>query len=87
VSTVWVPGNFLSEKEYTVNIALLALAPEILQFDAPRIVSFHVIEGTTVGEARGDYHGDIRDVVRPVLKWRTHLSPNGTEELTEGIEP
>ena len=86
VSTVWLPGNFLSEGRYLVDAALLALNPEIVQFHERHIVSFQVIEGTEVGEARSDYSGNHTGVVRPVFKWTTNFTHMENQRLPERIE-
>jgi lipopolysaccharide transport system ATP-binding protein len=73
VSTVWIPGNLLTDGTMFVGVGLETVAPATVQFYEPDAIGFQVIEGLDCdGEsARGDYGGRIGGVIRPLLKW-TH---------------
>jgi lipopolysaccharide transport system ATP-binding protein len=73
-STVWIPGNFLTEGKVFVNASMCTLYPTVPQFSVPHVVSFQVTEGPELGLARGDWPGPIGGAVRPLLKWTTHVS-------------
>jgi len=76
VSTVRVPGNFLSEGLMFVSAGLVTLYPEILQFHEPKAVSFHVVDSLDGNSARGDYTAAMPGVVRPLLEWSTQFRPD-----------
>ncbi len=71
VATAWIPGNFLNEGLITVD-------PAICSIDSPKLhhhvsvwqaVSFHVQDPGEGDSARGQFTGQWRGVVRPVLEW------------------
>ena len=71
VTTAWIPGNFLNEGLITVD-------PAICSIDSPKLhhhvsvwqaVSFHVQDPGEGDSARGQFTGQWRGVVRPVLEW------------------
>jgi len=73
VATAWIPGNFLNEGLVTVD-------PAICSIDSPKLhhhvsvwqaVSFHVQDPGEGDSARGQFTGQWRGVVRPMLEW-TH---------------
>jgi lipopolysaccharide transport system ATP-binding protein len=78
VSTVQIPGNFLSEGMLFVRPALITVDPVVVQFSVSEAVAFHVIDRIGGGDsARGDYAGAMRGVVRPILEWTTRASEDG----------
>ncbi len=81
VSTVWIPGNLLSDGTILVGVGLETVDPAILQFYEPDAIGFQVIESLdSDGEsARGDYGRRIGGVVRPLLKWSTQFRTNEAE--------
>jgi lipopolysaccharide transport system ATP-binding protein len=79
VSTVWIPGNFLSEGTLFVNVGCETVDPPIAQFWERDVVAFLVIDNLDGDSARGDYGGPIYGVVRPLLNWSTRFSGNGHE--------
>ncbi len=68
-STVWIPGNLLSEGNYMVGSGMITLNPEIPQFYENPAISFTVIDTIEGDSARGDFTKNIDGVVRPLLKW------------------
>jgi lipopolysaccharide transport system ATP-binding protein len=87
VSTVHLPGNFLSEGRHMVSIGLALAEPWTSQFSQTHIVSFQVFEGLEIGLARGDYSGRFGGAVRPVLKWTTRFTPSTTRLYPEMTKP
>jgi lipopolysaccharide transport system ATP-binding protein len=73
ISTVWLPGNFLSDGTMVVNVALNTMDPIIVQFHETNAVAFHVVDSFEGDSARGDWPGKFRGVVRPMLKWTTQV--------------
>jgi lipopolysaccharide transport system ATP-binding protein len=72
VSTVWIPGNLLSEGTLRVSFCLTSLKPIIddvfLESDA---VTFKVIDSPGGRSARGEWRGPMDGVIRPLLDWTT----------------
>ena len=78
-STVWIPGNFLSEGVLSVTASIDALNPLNHQFYEDNILSFHVLDSCDGESARGDWGGALEGAVRPLLKWSTQFSPSEPE--------
>ena len=76
VSTAWVPGNYLSEGSFIVNIAVSTLAPVRVHIHERDAVAFHVIDDLAGDSARGDYAGPMPGVVRPILRWTNRSVPD-----------
>ena len=76
LSTVWLPGHFLTEGTLFVAAGVRTIDPAIRQFFEPNVVSFQVVESQNGDGARGDYGGRITGVVRPLLKWATEHTNN-----------
>jgi len=77
ISTVWIPGNFLTEGNYFIEPALATLEPRhIGQFNEEQAATFQVVESMDGNTARGDYLQGLAGVgvVRPLLKWETDFS-------------
>jgi homopolymeric O-antigen transport system ATP-binding protein len=73
LATAWIPGNLLNEGLTTVEISVssiggLKLYPHAGYRDA---VSFHVQDPGDGDSARGEFTGQWRGVVRPLLEWTT----------------
>lgn len=74
-STVFIPGNFLSEGTVFVHSGLYTLQPYFTkQFFERDVVSFQVIDSLEGDSARGDWIDPWGGVVRPLLQWDTQLN-------------
>jgi lipopolysaccharide transport system ATP-binding protein len=74
VSTVWIPGNFLSDGTLRVNFGLTSLQPQIDDlFLAEDAVTFKVIDSPGPLAARGEWRGPMLGTVRPLLDWSTQF--------------
>jgi lipopolysaccharide transport system ATP-binding protein len=73
VSTVSIPGNYLSDGLMYVDVALNTMDPYIQQFHEHHVIAFQVIDSFAGDSARGDWTGPMRGVVRPLLKWTTRF--------------
>jgi lipopolysaccharide transport system ATP-binding protein len=74
-TTMWIPGDFLADGTYYVDVGLSAMEPEELQLHERQVISFNVVE-LEPGAARGEWTGEFDGVLRPVLSWKTeHLAP------------
>jgi lipopolysaccharide transport system ATP-binding protein len=73
VSTVEVPGNFLSEGTLIVGAAVSTMDPVLIHFYEQDAVAFEVVDSLTGDTARGDYGGEYPGVVRPILQWTNEL--------------
>jgi len=77
VSTAWIPGNLLADGTLFVTCYITTAHPfthHCMERDA---VAFHVIDPMEGDSALGTWTEHIDGVVRPLLKWNTHYSPNG----------
>jgi lipopolysaccharide transport system ATP-binding protein len=75
-STVWIPGNFLNEGLYTVDVAVCSLGKAgmhklVHQAAARDAVSFHVYDPGEGDSSRGRFPGHLRGPIRPLLEWTT----------------
>ena len=73
VSTVWIPGNFLSEGTIFVTAAATTYEPINVHFVERDAVVFTVIDTLEGNSARGDYAGILPGIVRPALNWETEF--------------
>ena len=80
-STVWLPGNFLSEGNLRVNASVVSHTPATtIHASADNCVGFQVVDAHDAAErdsARGDYVGPIAGLMRPLLDWETDLKGAG----------
>jgi lipopolysaccharide transport system ATP-binding protein len=73
VSTAWIPGNLLNEGLTTAEVAICSIAapklyPHAAAYEA---VAFNVQDPAEGDSARGQFGGQWRGVVRPLLDWTT----------------
>jgi lipopolysaccharide transport system ATP-binding protein len=78
-STVWIPGNFLSDGMYFVSCAVITRNPDVPQFYEQQAVGFNVADNMGEGTARGDWAGELTGVIRPLLKWETRQIGDAAE--------
>ena len=71
ISTVWIPGNFMSEGTMIIGAGVLCEDPWQMHCEASRVVGFRVIDPGTGDTARGDITGRWEGAVMPLLKWTT----------------
>jgi lipopolysaccharide transport system ATP-binding protein len=71
VSTAWIPANLLNEGSAIVEAAICSLDFPKLQHHAAvyEAVSFEVLDPGEGDSARGQFSGQWRGVVRPLLEW------------------
>ena len=76
-TTAWIPGNFLSEGTMFLSVYLGTIDPIIRQFYERHVVAFQVIDSCEGDSARGDFAGELKGAVRPLLNWSTVFNPDG----------
>jgi lipopolysaccharide transport system ATP-binding protein len=71
VATAWIPGNLLNEGSAIVEVALCSIDFPKLEHHAAvyQAVSFEVLDPGEGDSARGQFSGQWRGVVRPLLDW------------------
>jgi lipopolysaccharide transport system ATP-binding protein len=69
LSTVWIPGNYLSEGTLIVSASVSTPLSHIVHFFEADAVAFHVMDSLDGDSVRGDFAGPIPGVVRPLLQW------------------
>jgi len=74
VSSVEIPGNFLSEGTISVQADIKTSEPAVTHFEEKDVVAFHVIDSFDGTSARGNFMGKMPGVVRPLLKWTTKIN-------------
>jgi lipopolysaccharide transport system ATP-binding protein len=70
-STMWIPGNLLSEGIVIVGAAAIQLDPFKIHFHELDAVSFNVVDYMRGDSARGNYVLGFAGMVRPLLQWVT----------------
>ena len=78
VSTAWIPGNFLAEGWMIVDTGMATLAPYEAHAYEKDVVTVRVFDLMRADSARGDYMGPFPGVVRPLVRWNTHISCDGS---------
>jgi lipopolysaccharide transport system ATP-binding protein len=79
VSKAWIPGNFLAEGTLFVGVGIFApLNQDFNRGIVPNAVAFQVVDTLDGDSARGDWTKELGGVVRPILKWETQVSFNGS---------
>ncbi len=71
ISSIEIPGHFLSEGQMLMGAGLLTIDPMFSQFYELDAVSFEIVDNMDHDSARGDYEGEMPGVVRPRLEWNT----------------
>jgi lipopolysaccharide transport system ATP-binding protein len=70
-STVTVPGNFMSEGMFSLDLAISTTDPVIVHVLERGLFSFRVHDPGEGDSVRGTFGGPIPGAVRPMLPWRT----------------
>jgi len=78
VSTAWIPGNFLAEGGVIVDTGIATLAPYEAHGYEKDVVTVQVFDLMRADSARGDYTGPLPGVVRPLVRWNTSVSCDGS---------
>ena len=80
VSTIWIPGNFLSGGNLLVNASLMSHYPAtVTHLHETQVVTFQVVDTHGPDSARGDYLGPIPGVIRPLFEWETSAVRNSED--------
>ncbi len=75
ISSVYIPGNFLTEGLHYVHAGIITLEPlKTTQCWVRDAVAFQVIDSVEGDSARGDWTGEMQGVVRPLLNWTSRLT-------------
>jgi lipopolysaccharide transport system ATP-binding protein len=74
VATAWIPGNFLNEGVYTVDVEVCSLGAVgmhklVTHAGFKEALSFHVHDPGEGDSSKGTYPGHLRGAVRPLLEW------------------
>ena len=75
ISTAWVPGNLLAEGVHFVSTHCMSIDPPRMMIKVEEVVGFRVVDSHEGDSARGDFMGEMRGGIRPMLKWTTHFVP------------
>jgi lipopolysaccharide transport system ATP-binding protein len=74
VVTAWIPGNFLNEGLYIVDVEICSLGAVgmhklVTHAGFKEALSFHVHDPGEGDSSKGTYPGHLRGAVRPLLEW------------------
>ena len=72
-ATCRVPGNFLAEGRFTVDVAVSSYNPLIVHARESDAVAFAVVDRSEGRGVRGPFTHDWPGVVRPMLEWHVQL--------------
>jgi len=87
VSTVWIPGNFLSGGNLRIDASVMSHYPEtVTHVHVSGVAAFQVLDIGEGQSARGDYRGPIPGAVRPLLNWETEVRLRAEEAFVETEE-
>lgn len=79
-STCIIPGNFLSEGQISVLVALTTHNPSELIGMERDSVSFLVVDHSQGDGARGEYVGFFPGAIRPLLEWHVEHTSSSTKQ-------
>ena len=86
VSSVLIPGNFLSDGVVVVNVALTTPHPVILHYNVLDAITFQVVDSFEENPTRGDYIDGMPGEIQPLLPWTTKLRSHSQPVLSEVSE-
>jgi lipopolysaccharide transport system ATP-binding protein len=82
-----IPGNLLSEGTMSINTALWEWEPRRrIEYHEKDVVAFQVLDSLEGDSARGDFIGELRGAIRPMLDWRTEWRADGDATLPTKLE-
>jgi lipopolysaccharide transport system ATP-binding protein len=70
-TTVWIPGNMLSEGVIYLSAHMKTLEPTELHYHAHQEIAVQIVDTTEGGSARGAWVGVLDGAFRPKLDWET----------------
>jgi lipopolysaccharide transport system ATP-binding protein len=68
-ATMWIPGNLMSEGNFSISIALFKPTPFELLAYAEKAVLFKIFDVMDGSSSRGQYAHEFPGYVRPLLQW------------------
>lgn len=69
--TVWIPGNLITEGNFSIGLALLKQAPVEIHQHKQNVLKFKVIDYLRGDSSRGKYNGGFPGSIRPMLDWES----------------
>ena len=82
-----IPGNLLSEGTMSINTALWEWEPRRrIEYHEKDVVAFQVLDSLEGDSARGDFIGELRGAIRPMLEWSTEWRADGDATLPTKLE-
>jgi lipopolysaccharide transport system ATP-binding protein len=86
-AVAWIPEHLLNEGTFVASASLKTFVSgqrPIRQAEAESAVSFHVVDRGEGVTARGDFPGQIRGGVRPLLRWTTESAQSARVSVRRG---
>ncbi|MGE3154965.1 MAG: ABC transporter ATP-binding protein [Nitrospiraceae bacterium] len=78
VGTAWIPGNLLTEGTFFVSPSAFCQEPFHVHFFERQAAGFSVVDPLAGDSARGDFSGQMRGLVRPLVEWTNRFEPTGS---------
>jgi len=80
-SELTIPGNFLAERDYGINLSVFSSAGSKIHFcQMANVIVFQTYDPVTGNSARGDYTQGLEGIVRPLLGWKTRFLNEGSKK-------
>ena len=80
-ASVEIPGNFIAEGMYSVDLAISTFEPVLVHCIEKGALAFQVNDPAEGDSARGTFAGVYPGVVRPAFPWRVEPLPGGAAKV------
>lgn len=80
VGTAWIPGNLLTEGTFFVSPSAFCQEPFHVHFFERQAAGFTVVDPLAGDSARGDFSGQMRGLVRPLVEWTNRFEPKNSRK-------
>jgi lipopolysaccharide transport system ATP-binding protein len=84
-SVCTIPGNFLNEGMYNVDVLVRVLVPRQYFIRESNLLSFRVQDSGSGLSVKGDFPKAWSGVVAPMLPWETNIRPLGPGTMTPSV--
>jgi lipopolysaccharide transport system ATP-binding protein len=68
-----IPGHFLAEGIFFINVALGSYNPNLIHVIKKEIISFEVVDNNVGESVKGYYTGNWSGLIRPMFEWKVNF--------------